>query len=373
MLHGQHLSFDNVYRLPQSGASPHSLKQDYEYWRSPVAAQADENVVTNHIFSEQPIGNSEEIQWSLINLYKDLSVEIKKEAEAILCLRCKSSPSIRSCQVVDVFQSVYKRDKLKAQQQGNCSVTRKYPEPTVKQLREMRSELEKKDIYISSSTELLKELQKIAQNLQKMDLLMSQDSSETENPEQHNSEISRTTIPQDIPVAPANNPEIIEYESILNFLREKQNYALEYGVQQGIEDKLNHLQKSCHKIHASQFIPSLKLMYCDGASQDFICEKLNFPNQSLVKSILAPKELAHQIRFRTIEKLLDLILVKAEELGLTSLAPMPNYLSNLMKNIELLVDQEIFEIAIQELQTQKKNCVLNSLYAQKLRQYLNQV
>lgn len=500
MLPGQHLSFEKIYRLPQPGASPQSFKQGYVYWRSPVAAQAYENVVTNFIYAERPLGNNEEIQWSLIKLYKNSSVEIKQRAEATLCLRCQISSSIvkackkqaiafgpssgvqgllqellaialdddgkklfalsldntkkifevnqsgevrsthyhlfnleilakydvekskgksllnwaydvtlyhekikkvlgqvgfkrlsdwalmsrarksqlkklskRSCQIVEVFQAVYKRDRLKARQQESFSVMKKCPEPTVKQLSEICSELEHRDIYISSSTKLLRELQRIAQKLQEVDLWMSQGSPETENLEQHNFETGITTLRRDIPITLSNNPEIIEDESILKFLREKQDYALEYGVQQEIEDRLNNLQKGRRKIHASKFIPGLKLMYCDGASQRLICDRLDFPSQSLVARIFAPKELAHRIRDRSIEKLLDLILAKAKELGLTPVPPTPDYLRNVIRNIELLLDTEIFEIAIQELQNPKKDRILNSLYAQKLRKYLNQV
>lgn len=280
--------------------------------------------------------------------------------------------SERSCQIIDVFQLVYRRDRLKERQEATFRRIKKCPEPTIKQLSEMHSELEQRGLYISSSARLLKELQKIAQELQEIDLWMSQGSPEMENLEQQNSETGKTILRRDLPVTLSNNPEAIEYESILNFLRDKQDYALEYGVQQGIEDRLKNLQKGRRKIHALKFLPGLKLIYCEGASQRLVCEKLNFPNQSLVARIFAPKDLVYQIRFRTIEKLLDLILVKAEELGLTSLPPKQNYLSNLMDNIELLVDTEIFEVAIQELQNPNKDRIFNSLYAQKLRQYLKQ-
>jgi hypothetical protein len=91
-----------------------------------------------------------------------------------------------------------------------------------------------------------------------------------------------------------------------------------------------------------------------------------------VARVLAPKDLINQVRFRTLEKLLDIILAKANEMGLTAIPPRPDYLSNLMRQLEVLVDSEIFDEARQELQNPGKDRSFDSLYATELRLFLQE-
>lgn len=277
----------------------------------------------------------------------------------------------RSRHLVAVFQAVYRRDRLKQRQRDGQSLrAKKCPDPSTVQLDEMRERLQALGIGFQSPKVLLEELRQVAKELQAIDLWMRQGRPNAEPIEPPDPETGVPTLRQDIASTVVNEPEALEYEGILQFIREQQLYALQYGLQQGVEDRLTEIRNSRRKAHASKLIPGLKLIYQEGLSQRDICEQLDFPNQPLVARVLAPKDLIHQVRFRTLEKLLDIILVRAQDMGLTAIPPQPDYLSNLMRQLEALVDTEIFEAALQELQNPGKDRSFTSQYADELRRYL---
>ncbi|ASC72700.1 hypothetical protein XM38_036580 [Halomicronema hongdechloris C2206] len=281
--------------------------------------------------------------------------------------------SQRSRHLVEVFQAVYRRDRLKQRERDGKSLrAKKCPDPTNFQLGEMLDQLRELDITIQSPKILLEELRQVAQELQEIDAWIRQGRPNAEPIELPDPETGLPTERRDIASTVVNEPEKLEYEDILQFIREQQLYALQYGIQQGIDDRLTEIRKSRRKAHASKLIPGLRLIYQEGLSQRAIQERLSFPNQPLVARVLALKELIHQVRFRTLEKLLDIILVRANEMGLTAIPPQPNYLSNLMEQLELLVDAEVFDEALQELQKPNKDRSFDSLYAVELRRFLQE-
>jgi hypothetical protein len=73
-----------------------------------------------------------------------------------------------------------------------------------------------------------------------------------------------------------------------------------------------------------------------------------------------------------VQQLLDSILKKASEKGLTKIPPEPDYLKTLAEQIEAFADREVFQEAAAEIKT-GKNRSLDSLYAQKLRQYFERI
>jgi hypothetical protein len=69
------------------------------------------------------------------------------------------------------------------------------------------------------------------------------------------------------------------------------------------------------------------------------------------------------------QHLLDQMLERASKMGLTQIPPKPNYLKELIEQIEAFADAEIFQKAAKEIRT-GKNRSMQSLYAQQLRRYL---
>jgi hypothetical protein len=230
--------------------------------------------------------------------------------------------------------------------------------------------LSQQSIEIRDSAALLKALRQVAQDLQDIDLWMRQGRPDAEPLELPDPETGMLTPRRDISSVVTNDPEDSEQQSILDFLREQQAKALQTGIQQGIEDRLAEIQNSRRRKYTSKFLPGLGLVYEEGLSQREIYMSLGFPNQSASSRVISPKELIYKVRHRTIKNLLNSILLRAQEMGLTEVPPNPDYLSHLMSQVEALLDAEIFEEALQELQNPGKDRCFNSLYAQTLRNYL---
>ena len=164
-----------------------------------------------------------------------------------------------------------------------------------------------------------------------------------------------------------------EQQELLAFLYEQLATALKLGIQSGIEDRTIELSRSKgYKTFASNYTIGLSLMYIQNLSQTQIAKEFDLPEsaQSTVSRVFKPKKLLVQIRFRTIEKLLDRVLSKAQALGLTRLPPDKHYLSNLVCQLEVFVDSEVFDAATSEIMTQK-NQSKTSIYACELRDYLS--
>ncbi len=182
-------------------------------------------------------------------------------------------------------------------------------------------------------------------------------------------------IVTNLPDPEANfDPEKEEQNELLEFCRRQLIEGLEWGIEQGIRDRMAELKKSKKYVaFVLKFIPGLKLSYCQSMSQRQIAEALGMTNQAQVSRVLNPKELLTQVRFRLVDRLLNRILAKARELGLTKIPPEPDYLRNLMYQLEVFVDQELFNEAIAQLSAGTKNRSMNSRYAEYLCRYLNRI
>jgi hypothetical protein len=90
------------------------------------------------------------------------------------------------------------------------------------------------------------------------------------------------------------------------------------------------------------------------------------------RRILNPGELVAKVREQIVQKLLDSILKKAQEKGLTTINPPIDYLKNLAEQIEVFADEEVFQSAAEEIRS-GKNRAMNSVYAQQLRLSLNHI
>ncbi|EAW43657.1 hypothetical protein N9414_15272, partial [Nodularia spumigena CCY9414] len=120
---------------------------------------------------------------------------------------------------------------------------------------------------------------------------------------------------------------------------------------------------------AHKYLPGLQLYYCECRTLKDIVELLSMTSWDQTRRILNPGELLSKVRTLTVQKLLDTVLEKAHTKGLTSIPPEPEYLKTLAEQIENFVDVEVFIEAGEEIRA-SKNRSLDSLYAQKLRNYL---
>jgi hypothetical protein len=272
--------------------------------------------------------------------------------------------SDRDCHLITAFHSVYRRDRLGQRHKG----IKKCPDPSEAQLQEMRARLTEQKIAFNSTGELLKSLKQIVTQLRQYDIWSYRESLET-----YDSETGNYAPRGDLPKDFSNEADDLEGRELLIFLQESLKIALEGAIAQALNTHLNKLTKSKnYAIFAQQFMTGLQLYYGQGMSLAEIAPQLGMSNWDKARRILNPGDLLHKIRMLTVQQLLDNILEKAKEMGLTKIPPAPDYLKTVSEQIEVFADEEIFQEAAAEIRA-GKNRSLDSLYAQKLRSYLEKI
>ncbi len=263
---------------------------------------------------------------------------------------------------LEVFHRVYRRDRLQQRQSGRCS------DPSTDQLTEMLTLLQAKGIRINSTSELKSKLERIAVFVRQERISREMGYPRNIIPLVVSDPDTGEDIERDIP--DPNSSLDSEEEDILDFIRNQLTEALMWGIEQGICDRIAELNKSRnYAIYASLYTLGLQLLYCRGMSQRQIAQELGMTNQSQVSRVLNPSELLRKVRFRTLDRLLSSILEQASQLGLTEIPPQANYLSNLVQQLEVFVDGEIFDNAAAELNARSQQ--RNSTYAQLFCKYLD--
>ncbi len=270
--------------------------------------------------------------------------------------------SIRDRHLVEVFHAVYRRDRRKQRKKG----AKRCPEPTEAQLREMLACLQERDIVINTTVELMKALKQLATQLRQYDIWSYREPLEIQEPDT-GSYVLRPDLPHD-----STNEIDVEQKELLQFLHHQFQLALVSAIEQQIRTSIAKLQKSQRYASlASLFIPGLQLYYCQGKSLKEIFPQLGMTSWDQARRVLNPGGLLSRVRASCVQQLLDSILKKASEKGLTKIPPEPDYLKTLAEQIEAFVDEEVFQEAAAEIKT-GKNRSLKSLYAQQLRLYCEQ-
>lgn len=268
------------------------------------------------------------------------------------------SPS--DCHLVEVFHTVYRRDRQQ-QKQGNkrCS------DPTDKQLQEMITYLAVCPTSINS-LKLMSELRRVALQLRQYDLWSYRESLEIDDLETGN-RLIRTDLPSTV-----INELDVEQQELLTFFHKQLQLALGQSIQQEIASRITYLKKSRgYSNFADKLIPALNLYYRQGIALKEIAQMLGMSSWAQARRIVNPGELISTIRTLTIRQVLEQMLQKAAQKGLTCLPPAPDYLENLIQQIESLADAEIFQEAFDEIQA-GKNRSMKSVYAQELCYYLEE-
>jgi hypothetical protein len=270
--------------------------------------------------------------------------------------------------LVEAFHAVYRR-----QRSQNHNSNQRCPDPTEAQLHEMIQYLQQSHLAISNPKEMLNQLKRVAAHLRHETIWGQRgaplaESLDFTDPE--TGEVIVREIPD--PVSPMDVVEEKERSHLQTFCADQLLRCLDEGIQQGIGDRIASLQKRSRYAHlASQVQPALRLLYFEGKSQAQIATCLGMTNQSQVSRVLDLKGLLIDIRRRTLEKLLNAILKEAQALGLIDIPAKPDYLNNLMQQLDQFVDEKVFRDAAAEIST-SKNRTMTSFYAQRLRYTLEQ-
>ncbi|GAB1544423.1 hypothetical protein NUACC21_70990 [Scytonema sp. NUACC21] len=271
--------------------------------------------------------------------------------------------SLRQRHLVEVFHAVYRRDR----QQQRSQQARRCPEPTKAQQQEMLVLLKRRNVIINDSVELLKELKQIVVQLRQYDIWSHREPIEIQDPE-----TGGYKLRPDLPTNSLNEVDL-EQQEFLQFLQKHLKLALVKAVKQEIQASIIRLEKSKRYAPLAQkFLPGLKLYYGHGLALKEIAPQLGMSSWDQARRVLNPGELLSKVRSLTVQQLLDNILKKAEEKGLTKIPPEPDYLKTLSEQIEAFVDEEVFQEASEEIRV-GKNRSMNSVYAQQVIQYLEQM
>ncbi|MDY6896761.1 MAG: hypothetical protein SWZ49_01595, partial [Cyanobacteriota bacterium] len=135
---------------------------------------------------------------------------------------------------------------------------------------------------------------------------------------------------------------------------------------------IQKLQKSKrYAPFAAKYIQGLYLYYESAMSLKEIAPELGMSSWDQARRILNPGELLSKVRTKAVEQILESILKKAAEKGLTKIPPEANYLLTLTEQIESYVDREIFQQAAEEIRA-GQNRTMSSTYAEELRCYIQE-
>ncbi|UBF29802.1 hypothetical protein K9N68_36875 (plasmid) [Kovacikia minuta CCNUW1] len=270
--------------------------------------------------------------------------------------------------LLEVFHLVYRRDRPQQHQQG---MRQKCADPTNAQLQAMIHALRERQVLMHSAHSLLSQLQQLAYRLRREDIWGARGFPLAEPLEMTDPDTGETSL-KDIPVhADNSDPEVAERSELQAFCYEQLFDCLNQGIREGIDDRLRTLKQRRYAQLAHQLKPALRLLYFENKSQGQIAEQLGMTNQSQVSRILNPRELMANIRQRTLETLLQRILDRVRELEIMDFPLSPDYLQNLMHQVGVFVDEQVFETALAEINS-SRNRSMDSLYAHHLRQILNE-
>ncbi|HEY9658287.1 MAG TPA: hypothetical protein V6C65_07535, partial [Allocoleopsis sp.] len=268
--------------------------------------------------------------------------------------------SERDQHLVAAFHAVYRRDRLQQQRgAGKC------PDPSTTQIQEMLARLQQQKVILNTPDELLKALKQVATLLRQYDIWSYREPLELST--EDGSYVDRPDLPHD-----SISELDVEQQELLEFFQQQLQVSLVNAIAQEVNRCITRLESSRkYATFAQQFIPGLQLYYNQGMSLKEIAPVLGMTSWDQARRILNPGELLTTVRTTTVQQLLNQVLVKAQEKGLTSNPPHPDYLKTLAEQIEAYVDEEIFREAGEEIRA-GKNRSMDSAYAKQLRLYLEQ-
>ena len=285
--------------------------------------------------------------WAMLNRARKKQVEDLAEQERY---------------VVEAFHAVYRRDRKKQQTRRS----RRCPDPTDAQLQEMLVYLQQYQSSINTAVKLMRELKQIAQQFRRYDVWSSRESLDIYDAES-GSYITR----RDLPTSSLDSV-TVEEQDFLQFLYTHLRSTLTQTIKQEVEAHIKKLRQSKqYAAFASKYNHGLRLYYQEAMPLKEIAPVLGMTSWHQARRILNPGELLSKVRAKTVEQMLESILQKAAEKGLTEIPPTANYLITLTEQIESYADREIFQAAAEEIRT-GKNRTMNSPYAEAIRYYIQE-
>ncbi len=274
--------------------------------------------------------------------------------------------------IVEVFHAVYRRDRLNSGKQGLSS------EPTPKQLQEMVDLLGRQG-FIFSTQVLIYHLRRIADILRQDKL-----SKETGSPRTESTEIPEYSgnnfmlnpsnyIPNpNLPPSYNNDPEKMEYQDLQNLCSDLAIEVLSQAIAQKVEQKkLSLANRKKYACFAEKFPEGLRLYYQEKNPLSLgEIAKLWSIEWHKARRIFNLRELLTDTQYLTEEIFMNKIIQQQIDSRLQLISQDPDYLKEVAEAIRGFIYEIAFEEAFAEIFT-PKNQSRNSLFAQLLRQYLD--
>ncbi len=256
--------------------------------------------------------------------------------------------------LIEAFHQIYRRDRCQQAQRGKC------PVPTASQLEQMQMYLKKYNENSLSHQKLLSDLKRVAAQLRSYDVWNNRESLDDQN----NQASGLAAIDNAIDSLK------IEQQELSHFIHTQLDLALTQSIVQALRSQIETLRKSrAYKPFADQFVHGLRLYYEQGFTLREIVPKLGMTSWDQARRILNPGKLLTRVRSQVVSQLLEQMLNKAHQMGLTPQPPQQDYLTKLAEQVENFIDTEIFNRAAEELRI-GQNRSLTSDYANRLRQVL---
>ncbi|MEO0968113.1 MAG: hypothetical protein AAFX80_07155 [Cyanobacteria bacterium J06639_18] len=289
-------------------------------------------------------------------------------------LLCKDIPnSLKSHlqhnerEILEVFHQVYRRDRRLYGQTGKCAT------PTIKQLQEMLYFLQKRDITLKSHEELIGCLKGIAYIL-RQDMYSTKLGTPQAESLDVGSQIDNDnySVQVNLPPGAYLDPVLIEWQELLNVISNLFIKVLSQAIAQKIPEKVSDLRKSkAYSSFANKFPEGLGLYY-QKSNPLSIHEIANLWSIDRVKTrrIFNLKQLLKTTEYLTEEILLQNLIENPVDSRLNSISKSPEKLKIVAEATREYIYDMAFKEAFAEINSGKYRS-RNSLFAQRLRQYLN--
>ncbi|MEN8444701.1 MAG: hypothetical protein ABG776_06775, partial [Cyanobacteria bacterium J06555_13] len=237
--------------------------------------------------------------------------------------------------IVVAFHDVYRRDRRLNAQSGRC------PDPTEKQLVEMSVLLPVRKV---GTGDLLRSLKQIATQLRQFDVWQAREPLEYFNAAEGGYQ-PRVELP-----ATTEKTENIAEDDLMATLHQQLSVALSQSLKTTLSARIAKLKKSKkYGPFADEFGSALAAYYQKGLSLKEITPILGTSSWDQTRRILNPGELLNQVRTSTLQIFSSGVLKTIEEKSLAPWPPTPEYLQQLIIQLEQFADDELFQAAVAEM------------------------
>ncbi|MBD2464382.1 hypothetical protein H6G89_25585 [Oscillatoria sp. FACHB-1407] len=264
----------------------------------------------------------------------------------------------QASQLLQAYHQIYRQDRLQQRQSGGKG---QCPPPTLDQLRRIAQYLEGVTQKLTPEATLSR-LQALATLLRQYRIYVRGGAAPTESLDQPEQQALAVELQ-----SPERDAEQEEENEFLSFYRNQFLSSLDQTLAQVTSDRLGQLRRKGSEV-MQQFLSGMHLFHCQGRSMTEIAAEVGLQAQYQVTRLLKLKEFRADVRQRLLLTLRDRILDKAREYA------DPNRLKSLDQTIDAALDEQIAAI-LQQAEAEAsvaRHCPLDSLFARRLCQYLDQ-